>query len=89
VTLYEKHVRAGDGGVPPSILEEQIDEDFLQRWIVKDTIVTDHGLQIVVGGLPPAYGLILPGVELKWAELQPWLIPPAPCTRAGTWPVSP
>lgn len=38
-------------------------------------------LKIVGGGLAPAYGLILPGIELKWAELQPWLRPAAACTN--------
>jgi hypothetical protein len=86
VTLYEKHLRSGSGGVPPASI---LDEDFLERWIAQDTVVTDHGLQIVVGGLPPAYGLVLAGVEVPWAELQPWLAPSAQCTSAGTWPASP
>lgn len=86
VTLYEKHVRSGDGGIRPSIFEDQpfLTEESLERSIDKETVVTDHGLKIVVGGLAPAYGLILPGIVLKWAELQPWLAPSAPCTQVDT-----
>jgi hypothetical protein len=90
VTLYEKHVRAGDGGLRPSILEDQpfLTEEALQRSIDREAMVTDHGLKIVVGGLAPAYGLILPAVELTWSELRPWLAPTAPCTGAATPPRS-
>lgn len=86
VTLYERHVRSGDGGVRPSIFEDQpfLTEESLERAIDKDTVVTDHGLKVVVGGLAPAYGLVLPGIELKWAELQPWLVSSAPCTNTDT-----
>jgi hypothetical protein len=80
-TLYVQHLRSGDAGINPSILEEQsfLTAESLKSGIDKDTLVTEHGLKIVVGGLAPAYGMILPGVELKWAELQPWLASSAPC----------
>jgi hypothetical protein len=83
VALYEKHVRSGDGGIRPSIFEDQpfLTEESLARSIDKEAVVTDHGLKIVVGGLAPAYDLILPGIVLKWSELQPWLAPSAPCTQ--------
>jgi hypothetical protein len=80
VNLYEKHLRSSKSGVPPAFM---LDENHLERWIS----VTDHGLKIVIDGLPPAGGV--PEVELTWAELQPWLVPSAPCTSAGTWPASP
>ena len=85
VTLYQKHVRAGDGGVRRTIFEDQpfLTEDALQRSIDRETVVTDQGLKIVVGGLAPAYGLILPAILLKWGEIQPWLVPSAPCTGGG------
>jgi hypothetical protein len=37
VTLYEGHVRSGAGGIPPSVLDDQLDEEFLERWISQDT----------------------------------------------------
>lgn len=91
VILYEKHVRSGDAGVRPSILEDQpfLTEESLERSIDEDTFVTDQGLKIVIGGLAPAYGLVLPGIELKWAELQPWLVPSAACASADTTPLQP
>jgi len=86
VALYEKHVRAGDSGVRPTILEDEpfLTKKILELGVDKETLVTDQGLKIVIGGLAPAYGMILPGIEMKWSELQPLLAPSALCTIADT-----
>lgn len=79
MTLYERHLRSGDHPVPAASLP---DKQFLERWITRYTVVTDHGLRIEPED-GTASGNFIPDVELTWAKLKPWLKPRAPCTGAG------
>jgi hypothetical protein len=51
-----------------------------------NTVVGDHGLWVLVGGMPLPEVLVLSGAEMTWVELQPLMTPSAQRTSAGTWP---